>query len=104
MVSIKKKNLISLCEVKIQIIDSSNPEEEYRQKEILDFVETAICSLHPREGRILELYFGFGNERMHSLNEIGERMGYTKERIRQLKDLAIEKLRKSFSDNQNFTL
>lgn len=56
-------------------------------------VERAIASLAPREGEILALYFGLNTDRSYTLEEIGTRFGLTRERVRQIKQKAINKLR-----------
>jgi RNA polymerase primary sigma factor len=53
----------------------------------------AVASLPDRERTIITLYYGLGGEEPITLEEIGNRMGYTRERIRQLKELGLEKLR-----------
>ena len=56
-------------------------------------LEIALASLPPREAEILRLYYGMGHERSLTLEEIGDRFGLTRERIRQLKERALRRLR-----------
>lgn len=56
-------------------------------------LEEALNSLTPREERILRLRYGLNDGRMHTLEEVGAKMGYTRERIRQLEAQALRKLR-----------
>lgn len=56
-------------------------------------LETALASLPAREAEILRLYYGMGHERSLTLEEIGDRFGLTRERIRQLKERALRRLR-----------
>jgi RNA polymerase primary sigma factor len=56
-------------------------------------MQEAMSSLTPREERILQLRFGLKDGRMHTLEEVGEKMGYTRERIRQIEKEALRKLR-----------
>jgi RNA polymerase primary sigma factor len=53
----------------------------------------ALRSLTPREERILQLRYGLNDGQTHTLEEVGERMGYTRERIRQIEREALRKLR-----------
>lgn len=53
----------------------------------------AVASLPDRERTIITLYYGLSGEEPITLEAIGNRMGYTRERIRQLKELGLEKLR-----------
>ena len=56
-------------------------------------IETLMETLERREIRILALYFGLYGNKERTLDEIGEEMGLTKERVRQIKDKAIIKLK-----------
>jgi RNA polymerase sigma factor (sigma-70 family) len=55
--------------------------------------ETALKRLTHRQREILELRLGFGNAREHTLQEIGDRLGISRERVRQLEQQALERLR-----------
>jgi RNA polymerase primary sigma factor len=63
--------------------------EDRLQKDI----QHLLSGLRPREREILRLYFGLGEGRNLSLDEIGERIGLTRERVRQVKDIALRRLR-----------
>jgi RNA polymerase primary sigma factor len=56
-------------------------------------IQAVLQELRPRERDILRLYFGLGETCNLSLDEISERIGLTRERVRQLKDLALKRLR-----------
>ena len=56
-------------------------------------VKGALATLEPRDGKVLRLYFGLEGEREHTLEEIGNMLGVTRERIRQLRDRALRRLR-----------
>jgi RNA polymerase primary sigma factor len=56
-------------------------------------IEGALGTLDPRDARVVRLYFGLDGAREHTLNEIGEMLGVTRERVRQLRDRAIKRLR-----------
>lgn len=56
-------------------------------------LEQALASLPAREAEILRLYYGMSHERSLTLEEIGDRFGLTRERIRQLKERALRRLR-----------
>lgn len=77
----------------IEDVQAVNPEgrciEDRRRRDI----RILLGGLRPREREILKLYFGLGDARNHSLDEIGERIGLTRERVRQVKDLALQRLR-----------
>jgi RNA polymerase primary sigma factor len=53
----------------------------------------ALATLPPRDARILRLYFGLEGGHEHTLDEIGKMLGVTRERVRQLRDRALKRLR-----------
>ena len=56
-------------------------------------IEAALGSLPPRDAKVLRLYFGLDDGQPRTLEEIGRMMGVTRERIRQLRDRALVRLR-----------
>lgn len=62
---------------------------EYRDNKVDEMVD----ALGERERRILTLYFGLGGERQFTLDEIGSELNLTGERVRQIMDMAIVKIR-----------
>ncbi len=56
-------------------------------------VEQALNSLAPRERRVLQLRFGLVDDHQRTLEEVGNRIGVTRERIRQIEARALRKLR-----------
>ena len=70
------------------------PPDEYLLDESLKLdVERALSTLHPREAEVTRLYFGIGREHPLTLEEIGQRFNLTRERVRQIKEKALRKLR-----------
>ena len=64
------------------------------KESLLKEIERALSTLPEREAIIIKHFFGVNGEEM-SLREIGEELGLTRERVRQLKERALRKLRKS---------
>ena len=56
-------------------------------------IEVGLATLAPRDARVLRLYFGLDGGREHTLEEIGTIFGITRERVRQLRDRALKRLR-----------
>ena len=73
--------------------DSKMPDEELQEELLRNEVRRAVSTLTERESEVLNLYFGLNSDRSYTLEEIGVRFGLTRERIRQIKQKAINKLR-----------
>ena len=56
-------------------------------------IERALATLSPREAEVIRLYFGLNIEQPLTLEEIGEKFSLTRERVRQIKEKAIRRLR-----------
>lgn len=68
-------------------------ESEAMDQFLAEEVEAALRTLPPRDARVLRLYFGLDGGQEHTLEEIGDLFGITRERVRQLRDRALKKLR-----------
>ena len=73
--------------------EAAEPEKEVETRLLSEAVSGALCCLEARDARVLRLYFGLDGEREHTLEEIGNMLGVTRERIRQLRDRALRRLR-----------
>ena len=74
--------------------ESYNSPEEQTHKKVLDqSMEHLLKSLDDREKKIITYRFGINGEQPKTLEQLGQLMGFSKERIRQLEDGAIKKLR-----------
>ncbi len=72
-----------------------DPSDNMLMKEsLLKEIERALSTLPEREAIIIKHFFGVNGEEL-SLREIGDKLGLTRERVRQLKERALRKLRKS---------
>jgi RNA polymerase primary sigma factor len=63
------------------------------QQELKERFEEILATLTPREERILRMRFGFGLEHDHTLQSVGDAFGVTRERIRQIEEKALRKLK-----------
>jgi len=73
--------------------EAAEPEQEVEMRLLSEAVSGALDTLEARDARVLRLYFGLDGEREHTLEEIGNMLGVTRERIRQLRDRALRRLR-----------
>jgi RNA polymerase primary sigma factor len=69
------------------------PTQSAYQNLLCDKIEEVLASLSPREARILRLRFGLQNGRPYTLEEVGQKFGLTRERIRQIEGKALRRLR-----------
>jgi RNA polymerase primary sigma factor len=63
------------------------------QESLKEDVDDALASLSPREAEVIRLYFGLNRERAMTLEEIGSKFQLTRERVRQIKEKAIKRLK-----------
>ena len=74
---------------------SPGPEDATIESTRNEDIEHALAGLNTREEDILKLYFGLGGSEPHTLEEIGQVYRLTRERVRQIRDRAIWRLRNS---------
>jgi RNA polymerase primary sigma factor len=73
--------------------EQGDPEEQAMERFLTEQIDMALRSLAPRDAKVLRLYFGLDGGREHTLEEIGGMLGVTRERVRQLRDRALKRLR-----------
>ncbi len=69
------------------------PDTKLMDESLKKDIERALATLSPREAQVIRLYFGIGMENPMTLEEIGEEFRLTRERVRQIKEKAIRRLR-----------
>lgn len=79
--------------------DGTEPDFPLIEESLKIEVERALGYLTSREAEILKLYFGLNTERSMTLEEIGRRFKLTRERVRQIKEKSIKKLRHASRSN-----
>lgn len=84
----------------IEDIDALSPNQVTQREIVRSEIRSAVESLPPRERKILELRFGLGDNRPYTLEEIGEEFGISRERVRQLQNVALGRLRRRKSMQQ----
>ncbi|MCS7211374.1 MAG: sigma-70 family RNA polymerase sigma factor, partial [Chloroherpetonaceae bacterium] len=75
--------------------DSHRPDHALIRESLSIEVERSLSALSPREADVIRSYFGIGMENPLTLEEIGEKFKLTRERVRQIKEKAIRRLRHS---------
>lgn len=75
--------------------DAETPDLALMDQSLKDEVRHGLATLSPREVEVLSAYYGLNGHRALNLEEIGELYGLTRERVRQIKERAIRRLRKT---------
>src|SRR3989339_1083909 len=82
----------SVLEDFIEDFKNISPDRAAALQLLREYVKDAIKDLLPREQKILEMRFGLEDGVSHTLEEVGEEFGVTRERIRQIEQKALEKI------------
>jgi len=72
--------------------DTPSPDKNLINESLAYEIERALSTLSPRESIVLKLYFGLGMKHPLTLEEIGEKLCLTRERVRQIKEKAIKRI------------
>ncbi|MDX2186168.1 MAG: RNA polymerase sigma factor RpoD/SigA [Opitutaceae bacterium] len=80
--------------------NAQDPFESLRQRNSNNDLRAMVDSLDAREAEIIRLRFGFDGGNEMTLEEVGERFKVTRERVRQLQNLALNKIRRALASNE----
>ena len=80
--------------VLMEDVHAPQPQEELVRRELEHTLQTLLSALNERQQQILRLHFGMEDGTCYSLEEIGKKLGISKERARQIERQAMEKLQK----------
>jgi RNA polymerase primary sigma factor len=76
--------------------DSLSPDSELLNDSLRKEIDRSLSTLTPREADIIKLYYGLNKEPPYSLEEIGKLFNLTRERVRQIKEKAIKRLKHTY--------
>jgi len=76
----------------LQSDDTPSPDRNLINESLAFEIERALSTLSSRESKVLKLYFGLGMKHPFTLEEIGEELNLTRERVRQIKEKAIKRI------------
>ncbi len=78
----------------VQDENATSPYENLEDKTVTDMLQDMVKTLDPREATILRFRFGLDGGNEKTLEEVGEKFGVTRERVRQIQNIALKKLRR----------
>ncbi len=78
----------------VQDENADTPYEQLEEKTVTKMLQEMVKTLDPREATILRARFGLDGGSERTLEEVGEKFGVTRERVRQIQNIALRKLRK----------
>lgn len=81
----------------ITVDEEMSPDMRLMQDSLKEEIRLGIAFLSPREVDVIASYFGLSGQKERSLEEIAERYDLTRERVRQIKDRALNRLRRSYN-------
>ena len=74
--------------------NADTPYEHLEEKTVTKMLQEMVKTLDPREATILRYRFGLDGGSEKTLEEVGQKFGVTRERVRQIQNIALNKLRK----------
>jgi len=78
----------------VQDENAATPYQELEEKTVSNMLQEMVKTLDPREATILRYRFGLDGGSERTLEEVGQKFGVTRERVRQIQNIALAKLRK----------
>jgi RNA polymerase primary sigma factor len=79
--------------------ESVSPDKKLIRDSLVKDIDRVLLTLSPREEEIVRLYYGLGGTEVHGLEEIGFRLNLTRERVRQIKESALKRLKHTQRSN-----
>ena len=83
---------------------SRSPEQEMLENDVMKHIREMMHDLDERESTVLRMRFGLNDTEAHTLKEIGEQLGLTRERVRQIETEALRKLGDGLRDPYDFEM
>jgi len=82
----------------LEDVNAAQPQQALVRKELEKTLNTLLGALSERQRQVLRLHFGMEDGHSHSLEDIGKRLGISRERVRQVEKQAMEKLQRLGAD------
>ena len=73
--------------------DVPNPDKNLLNESLQNEIEFLLCKIPAREAEVIRMFFGLNGSNPMSLEEIGLKFGLTRERVRQIKEKAVRRLK-----------
>ncbi len=79
----------------LENVELPSPDNTLNSESLKKEIDQVLSVLSEREAEVIKLYFGLDKEQAHTLEEIGEKFNLTRERVRQIKEKAIRRLKRT---------
>lgn len=76
--------------------DSPSPDQGLMETSLIKEIDRTLSTLDEREADVIRYFYGLCGKRQHTLDEIGNEFGLTRERVRQIKEKTIKKMRNNY--------
>ncbi|HLN73709.1 MAG: RNA polymerase sigma factor RpoD/SigA [Methylococcaceae bacterium] len=76
--------------------DSPSPDHRLMESSLRKEIDRSLSTLDEREADVIRYFYGLAGQRQHTLDEIGKEFGLTRERVRQIKEKTIKKMRNNY--------
>jgi len=89
------EKLLPLSQVSEKLLPAVKPEvlDKLYKEELKCVIEESLSTLTDKEGEVIKLYYGIDKDKIYTLEEIASKFNLTRERIRQIKEKAIKRLK-----------
>lgn len=87
----------------MMVNDSAAPDLKLMEESLAIELKNGLSSLSPREYEVLSAFFGINGKTSHTLDEIADLYGLTRERVRQIRERALRRLRRKINRNNLFS-
>ncbi len=95
-----EQNDFTMMDMLSGALEENAPDLDLMKESLRDELNIGLSKLSPREAEILSSFYGLNDRKQLTVDEISKRMGYSKERVRQIRDRALRRLRRAYDKSR----